>query len=573
MAINKIHLPYLVCVVYVCFKYVFSLRWIVATFNKLGRFPLLPFIARVFIPAFIGRVLANITLGGGMSALLRSVALMSLMYEYELLNCFTFSAIFGSFRGGAFTYAGVLVLRQIKLALFRSLIRQEIAFYDTTKSGKKLMVTFITVPVTAFITKWYGTYYELLSEMTQATTAESNSRAQEVLSSIRTVRSFACEMVETQRFEDSLDEILKTSRKNRPRGYSVDSCSLRNVFTGQLTADLLITFLLYQFQLAEYVYWISSVVTGIMECVGASRKVVNYIHRQPAMDYAGVEKPTLKGTIRFVDVYFTYPARPNNVVLRGLNLTIEAGLTTALVGPSGGGKSSIVSLIEHMYEPTSGSITIDDIPIQNIDHEYYHERIALVAQEPILYNCTIRENILYGCEWASEADMLEAAKKANVHDFVMELEKNYDTLCGDKGVQMSGKFPICLGIACGILTDLLHRIPLWKFHCGQKQRIAIARAMVRNPCILILDEATSALDADSENQIQEAINQQVFSWCAGRHTVLVIAHRLSTVERADTIAVIQHGTVVQVGTHKSLMDDRGGLYHSLVSKQFFSAIS
>ncbi|KIH54878.1 ABC transporter, ATP-binding protein [Ancylostoma duodenale] len=210
------------------------------------------------------------------------------------------------------------------------------------------------------------------------------------------------------------------------------------------------------------------------------QSVFEYMHRKPAMPFDGEQRPIVQGTICFEDVYFTYPSRPNNPVLKsvhdppvewalfqGLNLTIKAGTTVAL----------------HMYEPDSGSITIDGIPIQNVDHEYYHERVSLVAQEPILYNGTVRENILYGCDWATEEDMLEAARKANVHNFVMELEKDYDTQCGDRGVQMSG---------------------------GQKQRIAIARAMVRNPCVLILDEATSALDVESEAQVQEAINRYIF---------------------------------------------------------------
>ncbi|KAK6014037.1 ABC transporter, ATP-binding protein [Ostertagia ostertagi] len=259
-----------------------------------------------------------------------------------------------------------------------------------------------------------------------------------------------------------------------------------------------------------------------MDCVGASRKVFEYMHRKPAMALDGTERPVLRGTVRFEDVYFTYPSRPNNPVLKVvLNLTIPAGSIVALVGPSGGGKSSIVSLLQHMYEPNSGTITIDDIPLKKIDHEYFHENVVLVAQEPVLYNGSIRDNILYGCDWATEEDMLEAAEMANVNGFVMELEKNYDTMCGDRGVQMSG---------------------------GQKQRIAIARALVRKPCVLVLDEATSALDAESEAQVQEAINR-----CSGKLTVLIVAHRLSTVEKADTIAVIQEGSVVQIGTHQSLM--------------------
>uniref|UniRef100_A0A0K0D097 ABC transporter domain-containing protein n=1 Tax=Angiostrongylus cantonensis TaxID=6313 RepID=A0A0K0D097_ANGCA len=251
-----------------------------------------------------------------------------------------------------------------------------------------------------------------------------------------------------------------------------------------------------------------------MECVGASRKVFEYMNRDPLIPNDGTMEPKLGGRIEFTDVHFTYPSRPNNPVLKGLNLVIEAGQTTALVGPSGGGKSSIVSLIQHFYEPNSGTVTIDGVNIKDISHIFYHQKISLVAQEPVLYNGSVRYNILYGCDWATEEDMLRASKTANVHDFIMELEQGYDTNCGEKGVQMSG---------------------------GQKQRIAIARALVRNPVVLILDEATSALDAESEALVQEALNR-----CARERTVLIIAHRLSTIEKADQIAVIHKGLLVQV---------------------------
>lgn len=306
-----------------------------------------------------------------------------------------------------------------------------------------------------------------------------------------------------------------------------------------MTTDQLITFLLYQMQLGENLYNIGYVMTGLMECVGASRKVFEYMFREPGIPNDGDLKPALSGRIEFHDVQFTYPSRPNNQVLKGLNLVIEAGRTTALVGPSGGGKSSIVSLIQHFYEPTSGVITIDNVDIKNILHSFYHQKIALVAQEPVLYNGSVRYNITYGCEWATEEDMLRASKTANVHNFVSELEKGYDTNCGEKGVQMSG---------------------------GQKQRIAIARALVRNPVVLILDEATSALDAESEALVQEALNR-----CARERTVLIIAHRLSTIEKADRIAVINRGRLVQTGNHAELMADVSGLYYSLVSKQILAS--
>ncbi|RCN46803.1 antigen peptide transporter 2 [Ancylostoma caninum] len=546
-------------------------------------------VARVFIPKYTGDVISNIVKKAGVASLVHSVLIMGALTMA--------STFFGGLRGGCFDYATALVSRQVRLDLFRSLVQQEIGFFDITKSGEMVsrltsdcqtmsttvstnlnvflrngvmligalvfmfvmswrlsLVTFIAIPLVGFITKWYGAYYDKLSEKTQTTIADANQIAEEVLSTMRTVRSFACERRESDRFEGKLNETLKMNRKKAIAymGYTWNNEFCDNailvavlfygghlVMSDMMTTDQLITFLLYQMQLGENLYNIGYVMTGLMECVGASRKVFEYMFREPTIPNDGEREPVLGGRIEFKNVHFTYPSRPNNPVLEGLNLVIEAGQTTALVGPSGGGKSSIVSLIQHFYEPNKGTITIDGVNVKDISHVYYHQKIALVAQEPVLYNGSVRYNILYGCDWATEADMLRAAHTANVHNFVMELEKGYDTNCGEKGVQMSG---------------------------GQKQRIAIARALVRNPVVLILDEATSALDAESEALVQEALNR-----CARERTVLIVAHRLSTIEKADRIAVIHKGSLVQSGNHAELMEATDGLYYSLVSKQILAS--
>lgn len=545
-------------------------------------------LARVFIPSMMGAVIADIVKTRGFDALLRSVFVMTALALT--------SSIFGGLRGGCFDYATARVNRQVRNDLFASLVRQDIAFFDTTKSGEMVsrltsdcqtisttvstnlnvflrngvmligaliymfimswrlaMVTFIAVPLVGFITKWYGAFFDKISEKTQDTISKANHVAEEVLSTMRTVRSFACEHREAARFEQHLDTTLEIGKKRSLiyMGYTwtnelCDNAILVAVlfYGGHLvlrdlmSTDELITFLLYQLQLGENLYSIGYVFTGLMESVGASRKVFEYMNRVPEMPLDGELKPKVNGKIEFKDVHFTYPSRKNNPVLKGLNLTIEPGQTCALVGPSGGGKSSTVALLEHFYEPVSGTITLDGVPIKDISHVYYHQMIALVAQEPVLYDGSVRHNILYGCEWATEDDMLAAARMANVHDFVMDLEKGYDTNCGEKGVQMSG---------------------------GQKQRIAIARALVRRPAVLVLDEATSALDAESEALVQDALNR-----CARERTVLIIAHRLSTIEKADKIAVIQKGRVVQTGKHTELMEDRDGLYYSLVARQLLA---
>ncbi|VDL70938.1 unnamed protein product [Nippostrongylus brasiliensis] len=303
-------------------------------------------------------------------------------------------------------------------------------------SWRLSLVTFIAVPFIGFITKWYATYYDKIMEKSQATVASANNVAHEVLSTIRTVRSFACERREASRFEGKLDETLKMDRKKAlaHAGFAFNYELCDNVilvsvlFYGghlvlsgtvrayMMTTAQLITFLLYQLQLGEN---------------------VNYMHRKPAIPNDGDLKPIISGRIEFRDVHFTYPSRPGSEVLKGLNLIVEAGRTTALVGPSGAGKSSIVSLIEHFYEPSSGEITIDGVGIKNISHTFYHQKVALVAQEPVLYNGSVRFNITYGCEWASEDDMLRASQMANAHNFITELEHGYDTNCGDKGVQLS----------------------------------------------------------------------------------------------------------------------------------------
>ncbi|GMR48220.1 hypothetical protein PMAYCL1PPCAC_18415, partial [Pristionchus mayeri] len=567
-----------------------------------GIFFLLTYSAvRIFIPLYTGIVIANIVHLRGYGELFKSVGIMA--------GLTIASTILGGFRGGCFDYATSLVARRVRRDLFSSLVKQDIAFFDITKTGEMVsrltsdcqtisdsvalninvfsrngimllgalffmfslswrltLLTFVAIPVVAYVTKVYGVFFDKLSEQMQKTIANANQTAEEVLSTMRTVRSFACESREARRFERMLDDTL-TIGKKRAIGYvgsNVVSEFSNNailvavlgygghlVISGRMSSESFISFLIYQMQLGENLYNMSWVINGLMSSVGksrfvaksvirfswigASRKVFEYMNRTPKIPNDGEVQPPVQGEIKMETVSFTYPSRPKNAVLKGLDLCVKAGETVALVGPSGGGKSSIVSLIEHFYEPDEGAISLDGIPIRDFDHMYYHQKVALVSQEPVLYDGTIRSNIAYGCDWATEDNIIEAAKTANVHNFVMELEKGYDTKCGEKGVQMSG---------------------------GQKQRIAIARALIRKPAVLILDEATSALDAESENVVQEALN----SASAG-HTVLIIAHRLSTIEGADRIAVINKGQVVQIGSHSELMEDTDGLYYTLVSRQ------
>ncbi|WJX76042.1 ABC transporter B member 15 [Trifolium repens] len=255
-------------------------------------------------------------------------------------------------------------------------------------------------------------------------------------------------------------------------------------------------------------------------------------------DPGGFKPETLMGQLEFCDVHFSYPARPNVVIFKDFSIKIEAGKSTALVGQSGSGKSTIIALIERFYDPFKGSVTIDGMNIKSYNLKSLRKHIALVSQEPILFNGTIRDNIAYGttCDNIDEIEIIEAARVANAHDFISSLKDGYGTWCGDKGVQLSG---------------------------GQKQRIAIARAMLKNPKVLLLDEATSALDNNSEKVVQDALNKVM----VGR-TSVVVAHRLSTIHNCDAIAVLDKGKMVEFGSHKTLLAKGPcGVYYSLVHLQ------
>ncbi|CAA3029270.1 ABC transporter B family member 13-like [Olea europaea subsp. europaea] len=244
----------------------------------------------------------------------------------------------------------------------------------------------------------------------------------------------------------------------------------------------------------------------------------------------------LKGHIEFRNVSFRYPRRPDITIFNELNLEVSAGKSMAIVGQSGSGKSTVISLLLRFYDPTSGAILIDGFDIKSLNLKALRMRISLVQQEPVLFSTTIYDNIKYGNSGASEIEIMKAAKAANAHGFISRMPEGYQTRVGENGVQLSG---------------------------GQKQRVAIARAILKDPSILLLDEATSALDTESEKQVQEALNKLMY----GRTTIL-IAHRLSTVQGADTITVLKQGEVVESGSHDQLISNPGSIYFQLVSLQY-----
>ncbi|XP_049586739.1 ATP-dependent translocase ABCB1 isoform X4 [Syngnathus scovelli] len=297
---------------------------------------------------------------------------------------------------------------------------------------------------------------------------------------------------------------------------------------------------------------ISAVLYGAMAVGEANSFTPNYakakmsaahlmmlLNTEPAIDNLSEEGESLEqfdGSVRFEDVKFNYPSRPDVPILRGLNLKVSKGETLALVGSSGCGKSTTIQLLERFYDTTQGKVVIDSKNVKDLNIHWLRSQVGIVSQEPVLFDCSLAENIAYGdnSRTVTMEEIKAAAEKANIHSFIEKLPKKYDTQAGDKGTQLSG---------------------------GQKQRIAIARAILRNPKLLLLDEATSALDTESEKVVQEALDKA----SQGR-TCIVVAHRLSTIQNADRIAVFQGGVVVEEGTHQQLLAKKG-VYHMLVTTQ------
>nr|XP_043626218.1 ABC transporter B family member 21-like [Erigeron canadensis] len=277
----------------------------------------------------------------------------------------------------------------------------------------------------------------------------------------------------------------------------------------------------------------------------AAASVFALLDQQSTINYtdeSGTILENVKGDIKFSHVSFKYPSRPDIQIFKDLCLDIHSGQTVALVGESGSGKSTVVSLLQRFYDADSGQITLDGVVIQKLKLKWLRQQMGLVSQEPVLFNDTIRANISYGKEGnATEAEVLESAELANAHKFISSLHKGYDTIVGERGIQMSG---------------------------GQKQRIAIARAMVKAPKILLLDEATSALDVESEKVVQDALDQVMV-----HRTTVVVAHRLSTIQGADVIAVIKNGVIAEIGKHEKLVSIKDGIYASLVALHTSSSSS
>jgi len=432
-----------------------------------------------------------------------------------------------------------------------------------TISWRLTLVMLSVTPIISIGAVFFGKYIKKMSKRVQDTLADGTTIAEEAITNIRTVRAFHGEASELHRFAEKIDESYRLGKKvglaygsfAGTIGFAVNCAIALVVWYGgvlvlrkDLSVGVLTSFILYTVAVAVAIGGLSSVYGDFMKAVGASHRIFSLLDREPQVRYDGGVCPThIDGHIEIVDVSFSYPSRENIQVISNLSLELEPGTVVALVGPSGSGKSTTAALLEMFYYPSSGNIYLDGIDMTTIDRAWLTQHMCIVSQEPNLFAMTIAENIAYGMskEDVSRDHIIQAAKAANAHDFIMEFPEQYETEVGERGLRLSG---------------------------GQKQRIAIARALLRNPTILLLDEATSALDATSEALVQEALDRLISSSSStkrGARTTLVIAHRLSTVQSANKVVVMEHGKVVEHGTHNELIEKEGGLYRELVERQLF----
>ncbi|NOJ83109.1 ABC transporter ATP-binding protein [Myxococcus xanthus] len=513
-----------------------------------------------------------------------------------MLAVFTVQGIAMALRIYLFTNAGERVVSRLRKDLFRALLSQEVGFFDSRRTGELTsrlssdttvlqttvtanvsmmlryavtalggvglllytsvqltLVMLAVIPPVAIGGVFYGRRVRVISRQAQDALAASGEVAEEDLSGIRTVRSFAAERHEVERYSAAVERSFTLAKKRALQtsvfmgvasiaGYGSIAAVLwyggRLVVEGGLSVGELTSFLIYTMLVAFSFSGIAELWADFMRASGAAERVFELLDRKPAIGAGGEQLTDLRGHVQFRGVHFAYPSRPDVPVLQGLDLELRPGEVVAVVGPSGAGKSTLASLLSRFYDPQNGEVLLDGHPLTSLEPEWLRRNIGMVAQEPQLFSCSIADNIRYGRPGATDAQVEEAARAANAHAYIERFPEGYGTQVGERGVQLSG---------------------------GQKQRVAIARAVLKDPRLLILDEATSALDAESEHLVKDALERLM----KGR-TTLIIAHRLSTVANADRVLVLDGGVVIQSGTHASLMSQEG-LYRRLVERQFVAA--
>lgn len=412
------------------------------------------------------------------------------------------------------------------------------------------LIVFITVPVVTLLTRYFGNKIRKLARGVQDDLAESTAIAEDALGAIRIVKAFVREVFEVGRYSDAVENLFSTARRKillsslfwSGIGMLFMTTLViifwyggREVLADRLSPGDLVAFIFYAFSIARSISQMSRLYTSINSAVGASDRIFELLDESPEVqDLPDAQPlPPAEGAVSFEDVAFAYEDERN--VLTDISFDVSPGQTIAVVGPSGAGKTTLVNLIPRFFDPQQGRICIDQLDVKKVQKKSLREQIAIVPQDVHLFGTSIKENIRYGKLDASDEEIEAAARDANAWEFIDDLPKGLDAMIGEKGVKLSG---------------------------GQRQRLAIARAILKNPRILLLDEATSSLDSESEAQVQEALDRLMKN-----RTTFIIAHRLSTVQNADRILVLDDGRIVQDGSHQQLIEEEG-LYKHLYELQF-----
>ena len=514
-------------------------------------------------------------------------------------------AAFSAFKRACFSLTGQRLNYKVRISLFRTILRQDIAYFDGVNTGDLLsrlsydvnnltspcntvlslasqnvvvivgalimcfytcwrlaMVSFAVVMPITYLIKRYARWSQTLNREISAMLGLAATAANEALGNVRTVRATSSEETELARYEEHAGAALRAGVKDAFGGaLTVMLTNLLELGTSvlilwlgggmameepspRLTIGALITFQLYFNAVTSAYTALTNCLTSLVRAAGSASRVFSLKDNLPDIDpdvgsaYDPGGEPGRGPAIAFENATFWYQMRPNHVVIDGLSMRVASGSTAALVGKSGGGKTTLVALLLRYYDVKGGSVRIDGVDLRDLNLASVHKHVGLVAQDTQIFNHTIAGNIEYGCgEKPSRSAIETAARRAHAHDFIQTFPDGYDTRLGERGVRLSG---------------------------GQRQRLAIARVFLRNPRLLLLDEATSALDVESEAAVQKAIDALL---AMGGRTALVVAHRLSTVRDADAIHVVVGGKVAESGTHDALLAVQDGVYAGLVSLQ------
>ncbi len=518
----------------------------------------------------------------------------------HFLELFAVAVALGLFSAARFylvSWLGERVTSDLRNAVYAHVLRQSPEFFETTQTGEVLsrltvdttlvqtvvgsslsmglrnsvmglgalamlvwtnpyvMVQVLGILVLVVLPSlWFGRRVRKLSRASQDRMADSSAIAAEVLNAIPVVQSYSAEARETQRFVTSTDNAFRVAvRRSLARSTLVafiiitTSAALlwglyqgtQAVMDGRISAGHLGQTVVYVIILASAFAVLGEVYGDLLRAAGATERLMELLDTHspigsPANPVAPLRLPGASA-VAFADVQFHYPSRPLQSALHGFNLEVRSGETVALVGPSGAGKTTVFQLLLRFYDPQQGRITLGGVPIRDLTLSDLRQQVGIVPQDAVVFSTSAMENIRYGRPGASDDEVRAAAQAAFADGFLRALPQGYDTFLGERGVRLSG---------------------------GQRQRIAIARAMLKNPPLLLLDEATSALDAESERKVQAALESAMRN-----RTTLVIAHRLATVQKADRIIVLDHGKIVEQGTHSTLVA-QGGTYARLAALQF-----